>query len=90
MIRTSQPSKSRPSASDPSNSAATAAGARIVDDDALDYLSAAPPTARRPLYDSPPPPEREIWTCPSCGWRQPADRPRICGRYGEPCPGVQS
>lgn len=28
-----------------------------------------------------------IWTCPSCGWRQPADRPRICGRYGEPCPG---
>lgn len=33
------------------------------------------------------PAEREIWSCPSCGWRQPADWPRICGRYGEPCPG---
>jgi hypothetical protein len=29
-----------------------------------------------------------IWTCHSCGWRQPDDRPRICGRYGEPCPGI--
>lgn len=30
-----------------------------------------------------------IWTCPSCGWRQlmEPNRPRICGRYGEPCPG---
>jgi hypothetical protein len=28
------------------------------------------------------------WTCPSCGWRQSDDRPRICGRYGEPCPGL--
>lgn len=32
----------------------------------------------------------ELWTCPSCGWRQPADRPRICGRNGEPCNGDRS
>lgn len=31
-----------------------------------------------------------VWTCPSCGWRQPADRPRICGRMGEPCNGDRS
>lgn len=41
--------------------------------------------------DSVKPPRRwpEIWTCPSCGWRQEmtANRPRICGRHGEPCPG---
>ena len=33
---------------------------------------------------------RAIWTCPLCGWRQPDDRPRICGRNGEPCSGDRS
>jgi hypothetical protein len=33
---------------------------------------------------------RAVWTCPSCGWRQPDDRPRICGRDGEPCNGDRS
>jgi hypothetical protein len=31
-----------------------------------------------------------VWTCPSCGWRQNADKPRICGRNGEPCNGDRS
>jgi len=43
---------------------------------------------RYALYSAAPEGEaRAIWTCPSCGWRQPADRPRICGRNGEPCNG---
>lgn len=33
---------------------------------------------------------RPVWTCPSCGWRQSGEQLRICGRYGEPCPGPLS